>query len=143
MQRTHGYAPVGQRVHGRTYGKRKGRTNVIGAWSCTHKLFATQTYETTINKKTFVDWIKSHLLPHLKDGIAVIMDNAPWHRGNDIKKLIESTGAKLLKLPPYSPDLNPIEHAWANLKQAVRSNKRYFDNISDNIQKQIKNMGHS
>lgn len=143
MQRTHGYAPAGQRIHGLTYGKRKGRTNIIGAWSHTRKLFATETYETTIRKETFLDWIKSHLLQHLKAGVAVIMDNAPWHKGNDIRKLIEQTGAKLIFLAPYSPDLNPIEHAWANLKQAVRANKRYFHDISDNIRAQIKKMNRS
>ncbi len=48
------------------------------------------------------------------------MDNAPWHKGAEIKEIIEETGAKLLYLPPYSPDLNPIEHAWANLKQFIK-----------------------
>ncbi|MEM7621491.1 MAG: transposase, partial [Pseudomonadota bacterium] len=76
LQRTHGYAPAGQRVHGLVDGKRKGRTNVIGAYSCEKGLFAAQTYETMINKKAFVDWIKEHLLQHLKAGMTVIMDNA-------------------------------------------------------------------
>jgi transposase len=53
------------------------------------------------------------------------MDNAPWHKGEEIKKIIEETGAKLLYLPPYSPDLNPIEHAWANLKQFIRKLAHY------------------
>ncbi len=69
--------------------------------------------------------------------------NAPWHKGNDIKYLIESTGAKLLKLPPYSPDLNPIEHAWANLKQAIKLNKHKFENFETNLASQMQNMNHS
>ncbi|MFM7631438.1 MAG: transposase, partial [Alphaproteobacteria bacterium] len=73
----------------------------------------------------------------------VIMDNAPWHKGNDIKELIESTGAKLIKLPPYSPDLNPIEHAWANLKQYVKSAKNAFDTFAANLTAQILKMNHS
>ena len=111
LQPTHGYSLAGERIHGLTYGKRKGRTNIIGAWSCGQKLFATQTYDHTVNKQVFIEWIKEHLLPTLKAGMTVIMDNAPWHKREDIKTLIESTGARLLKLPPYSPDLNPIEHA--------------------------------
>ena len=143
MQRTHAYALKGQRIHGLTYGKRKGRTNVIGAWSSQKKLFATQTYDHTINKQVFIDWIKSHLLQHLKPGMVVIMDNAPWHKGDDIRELIESTGAKLIKLPPYSPDLNPIEHAWANLKHLVKSAKKLFHNFIDNLAAQISKMNHS
>lgn len=111
MQRTHGYAVKGKKVHGLINGKRQGITNIIGAWSTTNKLFATKTYDHTVNKKVFVEWLNSHLLKHLQKGMVVIMDNAPWHKGNDIKDIIESTGARLIKLPPYSPDLNSIEHA--------------------------------
>ena len=75
--------------------------------------------------------------------MVVIMDNAPWHKGNDIKEMIEATGAKLIKLPPYSPDLNPIEHAWANLKHYVKSAKNSFDDFSDNLAAQLSKMNHS
>ncbi|MEM7620224.1 MAG: transposase, partial [Pseudomonadota bacterium] len=80
------------------------------------------------------------LLQHLKTGMMVIMDNAPWHKGDDIRELIESTGAKLLKLPPYSPGLNPIEKAWANLKNAIKKAKKTISDIGENINMQIKNM---
>ena len=141
LQRNHGYAPKGEKIHGLTYGKRKGRTNVIGAWSSKNKLFATQTYDHNINKKTFLEWLKNHLLPTLKAGMVVIMDNAPWHKGDDIKRLIEATGATLLKLPPYSPDLNSIEHAWANLKAAIKTASKIITDIHQNIQTQIQHMG--
>ena len=72
--------------------------------------------------------------------MVVIMDNAPWHKGNDLKTLIESTGAILLKLPPYSPDLNPIEQAWANLKQAIKKATKTIQDINENINTQIQNM---
>jgi len=106
-------------------------------------LFATQAYEHTINKAVFVDWIQTRLLPWLKKGMVVVMDNAPWHKGRDIKEMIESTGAKLLMLPPYSPDLNPIEHAWANLKAAIKKNLYAYKDIRKNIKTQIKKMNHS
>lgn len=88
-------------------------------------------------------WLKSHLLQHLKPGMVVIMDNAPWHKGNDLKNLIESTGARLIKLPPYSPDLNPIEHAWANLKHYVKSAKKDFEYFADNLTAQLLKMDRS
>jgi transposase len=143
LQRTHGYGFKGEKVHGLTYGKRQGRTNVIGAWSTTNKLFATNTYDHNVNKQVFIGWIKSHLLKHLKQGMVVIMDNAPWHKGNDLQNLIESTGAQLIKLPPYSPDLNPIEHAWANLKHYVKSAKKDFEHFADNLTAQLLKMNHS
>ncbi len=141
MARTHGYAAKGQRVHGLTYGKRKGRTNIIAAWSSEKKLFASQSYEHTIKKLTFLDWLKTSLLRHLEKGMVVIMDNAPWHKGDDIRQVIESTGAKLLKLPPYSPDLNPIEKAWANLKAAVKKEALNIPDFRENIAAQVKTMG--
>lgn len=143
LTRTHAYAKSGHRVHGLTYGKRKGRTNIIGAWSSAFKLFATQSYDHTINKAVFMDWIQTKLLPWLKQGMVVIMDNASWHKGKDLRELIESTGAKLLMLPPYSPDMNPIEHAWANLKQAIKTNAHAYKTIDQNIKTQLKNMNHS
>lgn len=143
LQRTHGYGKVGERVYGLIEGKRQKRTNIIGAWSSCKKLFATNTYDTSVNKKVFIDWIKNHLVKHLKKGLVVIMDNAPWHRGTEIRKQIEDTGAKLVMLAPYSPDLNPIEHAWANLKQAIKSNKKYFDSFFLNLKSQLFLMDHS
>ena len=143
LARTHGYATKGQRVHGLTYGKRQGRTNIIAAWSSQKKLFAFQSYEHSIKKVNFVDWIKTSLLNHLRKGMVVIMDNAPWHKGDDIKQLIESTGAKLLKLPPYSPDLNPIEHAWANLKAAVKKASYTIPDFHENMSTQIQAMRNS
>ena len=63
------------------------------------------------------------LCPALKPGNVVVMDNLSSHKVAGVKQLIENTGAKLLYLPPYSPDLNPIEKAWAKLKQLLRSAK--------------------
>lgn len=116
---------------------------MIGAWSTNNKLFATNTYDHNVNKQVFREWIESHLLQHLTPGMVVIMDNAPWHRGHDIKNLIESSGARLINLPPYSPDLNPIEHAWANLKHYVKSAKKDFEHFSDNLAAQLHKMNHS
>jgi hypothetical protein len=66
LNRTHGYSKRGDRIHGLTQGKRKGRTNIIGAYSCENGLFATQTYEHTVNKKVFTEWLKEKLVPHLR-----------------------------------------------------------------------------
>ena len=143
LQRSHGYAAVGKRLGGLSWGKRKGRTNIIGAWSTALKLFGGESYQSTVNKTVFMQWLKQKLLSYLKEGMVVIMDNAPWHKGHDIKTLIESTGAKLIMFPPYSPDLNPIEHAWANLKQAIKSKAHRFENIELNIESQLQSFNQS
>ncbi|NBX74938.1 MAG: transposase [Proteobacteria bacterium] len=112
---------MGKRVCGEVKGRRGERVNMIGAWSSKKGLIAEQLLENvTVNRERFMFWVKNHLAPTLSSASVVIMDNAVWHKGDEIKEIIENTGAKLLFLPPYSPDFNPIEHYWANLKHKIR-----------------------
>jgi transposase len=69
-----------------------------------------------INGESFRAWVQQFLLPTLKPGDVVVMDNLPAHQVTGIQQTIESCGAKLFYLPPYSPDLNPIEFAFSKLK---------------------------
>jgi transposase len=73
-----------------------------------------------MNGECFVAYIKQGLGPTLKPGDIVIMDNLPAHKVAGVREAIEATGAKLLYLPPYSPDLNPIEMVFAKLKALLR-----------------------
>ncbi len=73
-----------------------------------------------INGQTFALYIEQFLLPTLRPGDIVIMDNLGSHKGPLVRKAIRSAGAKLLFLPPYSPDLNPIEQVFAKLKHLMR-----------------------
>jgi len=73
------------------------------------------------------------LLPSLRPGQTVIMDNASFHKSQKTRELIELVGCKLLYLPPYSPDLNPIEHFWANLKRELKDWKYSFMNLYDKL----------
>jgi len=73
-----------------------------------------------INGQTFGLYVEQFLLPTLKPGDIVIMDNLGSHKGPKIRKAIRGVGAKLLFLPPYSPDLNPIEQVFAKLKHLLR-----------------------
>jgi transposase len=65
------------------------------------------------------------------------MDNASFHKSARVKELIESAGCTLVYLPPYSPDLNPIEHLWANLKRFIRTNDNRQNNLSLAIEQSI------
>jgi transposase len=77
------------------------------------------------------------LLPELKQGQFVIIDNAAFHKSERTKELIESVGCKLVFLPPYSPGLNPIEPQWNAVKQGVRSNNDPNLNFYDKLDLQI------
>ena len=80
-------------------------------------------FEGTMTGLVFLYFVEHFLCPNLKTGDYVVMDNAPVHKVEGIKALIEKTGAKLIYLPPYSPELNPIELAWNKIKQFLRKQK--------------------
>ncbi len=65
-------------------------------------------------------WLKQELIPTLIPGQVIILDNASFHKSAETRRLVEEAGCKILFLPPYSPDLNPIEKYWANMKTKVR-----------------------
>lgn len=73
-----------------------------------------------MNGQAFEAYVREILMPTLRPGDVVVMDNLPAHRRAQVADLIAATGARLLYLPPYSPDLNPIEMAFAKLKAALR-----------------------
>ena len=119
MPRTHGYAPQGRRCYGQHDWGAKGRTNVIGAL-LGGVLLTVSLFQTTINTEIFTHWLQQDLLPKLPAQSVLIMDNATFHKGSDMKQRIEEAGHILLYLPPYSPDFNPIEKKWAQAKALRR-----------------------
>lgn len=116
MPRRYGYSPIGQRCSGEMDWGARGRTNVIGA--LLFGLLLTITLLTG-NVNSNYDWITQDLLPKLPPECVIVMDNARFHKRLDIQHSIRENGHILLFLPPYSPDLNPIEHKWAQAK-AIR-----------------------
>jgi transposase len=81
------------------------------------------TIEEATDGDIFLAYVEQVLGPKLRPGDVVVMDNLSAHKVAEIRELIRAAGAELLYLPPYSPDLNPIEKAWAKLKQLLRSAK--------------------
>ena len=116
------------------YGKKFGRTSVIAAWLPQAKeMIAPYVFNGYTDSKRFNGWLEKCLLPELKSGQVVIMDNAAFHKSSRTKKLIESVGCRLLFQPPYSPDLNPIEQQWAVLKQKFRKHKHKFKTFNEAV----------
>jgi transposase len=119
MPRTHGYAPKGQRCYGRQDWGAKGRINAIGALIGT-TLLTVSLFDSTINSEIFTAWVQQDLIPKLPQRSVVVMDNASFHKQLEMQEALEAEGHTLLYLPPYSPDLNPIEHTWAQVKSLRR-----------------------
>ena len=98
---------------------------MIAAWLPeAKKIIAPYVFDGYTDSKRFNGWVKKCLLPSLKKGQTIVMDNAAFHKSNLTKELIESAGCKLLFQPAYSPDLNPIEWQWAVLKRKYRKFKQ-------------------
>ena len=93
---------------------------ILGAMSL-RGMIATMTIEEATDADIFLAFVEQVLCPALKQGDLVVMDNLSSHKVPAVRAWIESAGAQLLYLPPYSPDLNPSEKAWAKLKQLLRS----------------------
>jgi len=122
MPRTHGYSPRGTRCRGVHDWQAKGRINALGA--IVGMTFLTVSlFEGNINSDVFYAWLTQAFIPTLPVNAVVVMDNAPFHKRADMIEAIEQSGCLLEFLPPYSPDLNPIEKKWAQAK-AIRRRER-------------------
>ena len=120
MARRYGRAPRGQRlVAGVPHGHWKTSTFVAGL-RC-DGLSAPLVIDGAINGETFRAWVEQFLTPTLAPGDVVVLDNLSSHKVAGVREAIEAAGASLVYLPPYSPDFNPIEQAFAKLKALLRA----------------------
>lgn len=133
----YGYNECGKRFYALRAGKRQGRVNMIAAY-CQHQLMAPFTVEGACNRTVFETWLENCLLPVLKPGQVLIIDNATFHKGGRIQLLIESVGCQLLYLPPYSPDLNKIENCWSWLKSRIRHCLKEFNCLRDAMEQVLR-----
>lgn len=130
LYRERARAPRGKKVVGEVSGRKFARQSIVAA-KCGNKVLAPFGYTGTCDANLFNFWLKNILIPELKPGQIVIMDNASIHKSETTRKLIEAAGCKLVFLPPYSPDLNPIEHFWAELKKKLRYIMQQFETFQD------------
>jgi transposase len=120
MTRLRGRAPLGERLIAKVPHGHWKTTTLIAALGHQGMRCAT-TVDGAINRDVFEAFVQQVLMPTLVAGDVVVMDNLSSHKGPRVRQMIESVGATLVYLPPYSPDLNPIELAFAKLKQLLRS----------------------
>ena len=122
LTRLSGRAPRGERVIGavpQNYGAKVTRLASLGSQG----IEAIMTIEGATDTEVFRGYVEQVLRPTLHPGDLVIMDNLRAHKASGLREAIEQTGARLLYLPPYSPDLSPIERCWARLQTYLRKAK--------------------
>jgi transposase len=119
IYREYAYAPRGKAVVGTISGKKYKRTNVVAA-KCGSNIVAPMIYDGTTDSILFEYWFEHMFLKVVPKGSFCILDNAAFHRKSRLYALAKKVGCNVLFLPPYSPDLNPIEKYWARLKRHLR-----------------------
>ena len=128
-----GWGPKGARVRGFAPHGHWRTMTFLGALRC-DQLTAPCVFDGPINGEKFRAYVEQQLVPILKHGDIVIMDNLGSHKSRALRSLIKAAGAKLWYLPPYSPDLNPIEQTFAKIKHWMRAaQKRSIDDISRHL----------
>ena len=123
LTRLYGRAPKGELLYDiESPGNRGQNISLIGGMSI-DGLIATLSVVGSVDTTVFLFYVQEILIPQLWVGAIVVMDNLPVHHAHVVREAIEEKGAKLVFLPPYSPDLSPIELCWSKLKQLLRSAK--------------------
>ena len=119
LYREYGWSERGLRLMGNISGHKFERTGIVAA-QIGKSLLAPLTYNGAMDSLLFEMWFENCLLPVLPKAAVIVMDNASFHRKNKLVPLAEKSGHRLIFLPPYSPELNPIENFWSWLKRYLR-----------------------
>jgi transposase len=120
MARHYARSPQGERVHTSKPINKGQNITVLGALSL-EGIMAAMTVEGSTDAQVFLTYVKTIVVPALRPGQVVFMDNLSAHQVDGVQEAIESVGARLEYLPPYSPDLSPIEACWSKFKSILRA----------------------
>jgi len=129
LYRPYARAPRGQKVACKISGKKFKRTNIV-AGICEGKWISPLQYDGSTDSILFEFWFEQCLMKEIAAGSTVVLDNATFHRKHTLRFIAACFDCEVLFLPPYSPDLNPIENKWAWLKQMLRNSFPFFDSFN-------------
>lgn len=128
----YGWSKKGTRCFAQKLGHATERISIVAAW-CNSHVFAAMTFSGYCDSLLIETWFEKVLIPKLRRGQTVILDNASFHRKAKLKTMLEAVGCHLLPLPPYSPDLNKIEHLWHQVKAIVSHHANDAPSLQDKI----------
>ena len=130
LYREYGRSKRGKKLYSKISGRKYRRTSIVAA-QIAKRTIAPLQYSGTMNGNLFENWFESMLLPALPEGSVIVMDNASFHKKSRLIRIAQNKGFKLIFLPPYSPELNPIENFWSWLKRRLRKILPLFDSFDD------------
>ncbi len=132
LYREYAYSKRGKKVCGKIKGRKFKHTNIVAA-KYGKQIIAPMQYDTTMTGEFFEGWFEKILLPILPEDAVIVMDNASFHRKKQLDEIAVNNNITLIFLPPYSPELNPIEKVWANMKKFLRNFLHNFSSLDDAI----------
>ena len=140
LYRPYACSPRGERVYADVEDKRFApRISVIAVYMQGH-IQAPLRFEGYTDSLVFDIWVERCLVPTLRPGLVIVLDNATFHKSSRTRKLIEAAHCQLLFQPAYSPDLNKIEPQWATLKQGIRTNQQSHLSFLEKLDLQLVKM---
>jgi len=142
MSRLFGRSLKGTRAYGTRPCNRGKNVTIIGGISLKGFL-ASLTFQGGTDAFAFQTYVTEVLVPQLWKGACVVMDNFSSHKVKGIREAIEAVGARVVYLPPYSPDFNPIENAWSKVKEFLRATEaRTYDKLDQGISEALESITH-
>jgi len=134
MFRRYGRCPQGERLVDAAPAEHWQSNTLLAAVRLGDGVVAPMVLDGPVTGESFAGYVRQSLVPELRPGDIVVMDNLPAHKGAAVAEAIEGAGCRLVYLPPYSPDLNPIEPMWSKVKSVVRkAAARTFDALVDAV----------
>lgn len=132
ITRSHAWAQLGLRAYAKISGKRYARESFI-AGLMNGEVISPFCFQGICDTEIINYWFENILLPEVGPGCTIVLDNAKFHKSPSTEKLVNRFDCELLFLPPYSPDLNPIEHTWSQLKAIIRKSISKFKTLAQAI----------
>ena len=132
LYRKYARAPKGEKIYEKVRGNKFERTSIVAA-QAKNEILAPLQYKGMMHSQFFEAWFEKHLIPKLAQGSVIVMDNASFYRKKRLYELAEQYDVKIIFLPPYSPELNPIEHFWHWLKKKICDLLKFSQNLDEVI----------